>query len=72
MILLSDGDPTYYNENYTTLSGKKYGNGSDTTENEAYYTIRTANYYKQQIKTGIYYSRYNQTIQRSFCITFTS
>ena len=22
MILLSDGDPTYYNENYTTLSGK--------------------------------------------------
>lgn len=54
MILLSDGDPTYYNENYTTLSGKKYGNGSDTTENEAYYTIRTANYYKQQITSHYY------------------
>ena len=54
MILLSDGDPTYYNENYTTLSGKKYGNGSDTTENEAYYTIKTANYYKQQITSHYY------------------
>ena len=54
MILLSDGDPTYYNESYTTLSGKKYGNGSETTENEAYYTIRTANYYKQQITSHYY------------------
>ena len=54
MILLSDGDPTYYNESYTTLSSKKYGNGSETTENEAYYTIRTANYYKQQITSHYY------------------
>ena len=54
MILLSDGDPTYYNEYYETLSGKRNGNGSDTTENEAYYTIRTANYYKQQITSHYY------------------
>ena len=54
MILLSDGDPTYYNEYYKTLSGKRNGNGSDTTENEAYYTIRTANYYKQQITSHYY------------------
>ena len=54
MILLSDGDPTYYNEYYETLSEKRNGNGSDTTENEAYYTIRTANYYKQQITSHYY------------------
>ena len=54
MILLSDGDPTYYNEDYETLSKKRNGNGSDTTENEAYYTIRTANYYKQQITSHYY------------------
>ena len=54
MILLSDGNPTYYNEDYETLSEERDGNGSDTTENEAYYTIRTADYYKRQITSKYY------------------
>ena len=54
MILLSDGDPTYYNEDYKTLSEERNGNGSDTTENEAYYTIKTADYYKRQITSKYY------------------
>ena len=67
MILLSDGDPTYYNEDYETLSKKRNGNGSDTTENEAYYTIRTANYYKQQI-TSHYYGTTGGTKSKFYTI----
>ena len=53
IILLSDGDPTYYATNYTTLNNKD-GNGRRTTENEAYYTIRTADYYKKQVTSHYY------------------
>ena len=67
MILLSDGDPTYYNKDYETLSEKRNGNGSDTTENEAYYTIRTANYYKQQI-TSHYYGTTGGTKSKFYTI----
>ena len=54
MILLSDGDPTYYNKDYKTLSEERNGTGSATTEKEAYYTIRTADYYKKQITSKYY------------------
>ena len=54
MILLSDGDPTYYKTDFEGLTGSKQGNGNNTTENEAYYTIRTADYYKQQITSHYY------------------
>ena len=54
MILLSDGDPTYYKTDFEGLTGSRQGSGSDTTENEAYYTIRTADYYKQQITSHYY------------------
>ena len=54
MILLSDGDPTYYKTDFKGLTGSRQGSGSDTTENEAYYTIRTADYYKQQITSHYY------------------
>ena len=67
MILLSDGDPTYYNEDYETLSEERNGTGSDTTENEAYYTIRTANYYKQQI-TSHYYGTTGGTKSKFYTI----
>ncbi len=56
MILLSDGDPTYYKEDFKDLTGKRNGTGNSTSENDAYYTIRTADYYKQQI-TSHYYGK---------------
>ena len=52
IILLSDGDPTYYSANIQDLDKK--GNGSDTTEDEAYYTITTADYYKKQVTSHYY------------------
>ena len=56
MILLSDGDPTFYKEDFKDLTGKRNGAGDSTSENDAYYTIRTADYYKQQI-TSHYYEK---------------
>ena len=54
MILLSDGDPTYYKTDFEGLTGSKQGNGNNTTENEAYYTIRTADHFKKQITSHYY------------------
>ena len=62
IILLSDGDPTHCTSNYMdVLSGPHYGNGtypSDTAQNnngiQGYYTILSANYYKQMV--GIHYN----------------
>lgn len=54
IILLSDGDPTYYNKNYQSLTGDRSGTGNSTSENDAYYTIRTADYYKKQVTSHYY------------------
>ena len=54
IILLSDGDPTYYNKNYQSLTGDRSGTGNSTSEKEAYYTIRTADYYKKQVTSHYY------------------
>ena len=54
IILLSDGDPTYYNKNYQSLTGGRSGTGNSTLENDAYYTIRTADYYKKQVTSHYY------------------
>lgn len=54
IILLSDGDPTYYNKNYQSLTGDRSGTGNSTSENDAYYTIRTAKYYKKQVTSHYY------------------
>lgn len=54
IILLSDGDPTYYNKNYQSLTGDRNGTGNSTSENDAYYTIRTADYYKKQVTSHYY------------------
>lgn len=54
IILLSDGDPTYYNKNYQSLTGGRSGTGNSTSENDAYYTIRTADYYKKQVTSHYY------------------
>lgn len=54
IILLSDGDPTYYNKNYQSLTGDRSGKGNSTSENDAYYTIRTADYYKKQVTSHYY------------------
>jgi len=52
LLLLSDGEPTkhttsYNNVNVTSPTG---GNGSTATYTDAYYTIRTADYYKTLIQ----------------------
>ena len=54
IILLSDGDPTYYNKKYQSLTGDRSGTGNSTSENDAYYTIRTADYYKKQVTSHYY------------------
>lgn len=54
IILLSDGNPTYYNKNYQSLTGDRSGTGNSTSENDAYYTIKTADYYKKQVTSHYY------------------
>lgn len=55
MLLLSDGDPTHCTSNYTdVLNGPHYGNGNypNATNNkgiQGYYTILSANYYKNSV-----------------------
>ena len=68
MILLSDGEPTFYTEDYnfynetskkaTSPSDVKLGTGAlkTTTAEYGYYTILTANYYKNKIT-----NHYNKT-----------
>ena len=52
IILISDGEPTYYTENYKAVTSQnRGGNGSSTTADYGYYTILSANYYKQQVTT---------------------
>lgn len=51
IILVTDGEPTYYasTDNNPTVSNR-FGNGTQTTGEYGYYTIKTANYYKQQVQ----------------------
>ena len=53
IILITDGDPTYYNDR-ADLSGSNKGNGSDTSASHSYWTIRTAKHYKDAITTKYY------------------
>ena len=57
LILVTDGEPTYYYAN-ETATGDRSGDGGayiKADENYYYWTIRTAKYYKDQI-TKTYYS----------------
>ena len=52
IILISDGEPTYYTENYTAVTSQnRGGTGRNTTADHGYYTILSANDYKQQVTT---------------------
>ena len=55
LILVTDGEPTYYYAS-KTATGKVNGHGytSETDENYYYWTLRTAKYYKDQITTKYY------------------
>ena len=48
-ILLSDGEPTFYTTQYANVGELEGGHSSYATEDEAYYTIRTAVEYKKDI-----------------------
>ncbi len=50
LILLSDGEPTRYTTNFANVGTANGGNGSTATNDEAYYTIRTAVSYKEKIR----------------------
>ena len=52
IILISDGEPTYYTESYDEVTSQnRGGTGSNTTADHGYYTILSANHYKQQVTT---------------------
>ncbi len=52
IILISDGEPTYYTEKYTAVTSQnRGGTGRNTTADHGYYTILSANHYKQQVTT---------------------
>ena len=52
IILISDGEPTYYTEKYTAVTSQnRGGTGRNTTADHGYYTILSANDYKQQVTT---------------------
>ena len=61
LILVTDGEPTYYYA-IKTATGKVNGHGytSETDENYYYWTLITAKYYKDQI-TNKYYQKTDKT-----------
>ena len=61
LILVTDGEPTYYYAS-ETATGKVNGHGytSETDEDYYYWTLRTAKYYKDQI-TNKYYQNTDKT-----------
>ena len=61
LILVTDGEPTYYYAS-KTATGKVNGHGytSETDENYYYWTLITAKYYKDQI-TNKYYQKTDKT-----------
>ena len=52
IILLSDGEPTLYTSNYNNVTSQNRMGGGDFASAEmGYYTILSANYYKNQVST---------------------
>ena len=68
LILVTDGEPTYYYGN-ATATGKVNGQGytNETNENYYYWTLRTAKYYKDQI-TNKYYPKNTDKTAKVFTI----
>ena len=65
LILVTDGEPTYYYNNEEAVIDRKNGkflngNGQNTDQNYYYWTLRTAKYYKDQI-TNKYYQNTDKT-----------
>ena len=65
LILVTDGEPTYYYNNKEAVidrKNKKFleGDGQYTDQNYYYWTLRTAKYYKDQI-TNKYYQNTGKT-----------
>ena len=60
LILVTDGEPTYYYPN-EKATGNVYGHGytTETDENYYYWTIRTAKYYKDAITNSYYGEKEN-------------
>ena len=52
IILLSDGEPTYYTSNYDNVGRNHSGNGSSTSASAAYYTIMTGKSYKDKVESN--------------------
>ena len=52
IILLSDGEPTYYTSNYNNVGRNHAGDGSSTSSNAAYYTIMTGKSYKDKVESN--------------------
>lgn len=53
LVLVTDGEPTYYYEN-ETATGRRYGEGNWTNGDFYYWTLRTAKHYKNAITTKYY------------------
>ena len=53
IILVTDGEPTYYYAN-ETATGNINGNGGSSNEKYYYWTLRTAKYYKDQVTSKYY------------------
>ena len=68
LILVTDGEPTYYYAS-ETATGKLNGHGytKETDENYYYWTLRTAKYYKDQI-TNKYYPKNTDKTAKVFTI----
>ena len=69
LILVTDGEPTYYYAS-ETATGKVNGHGytNETDENYYYWTLRTAKYYKDQI-TNKYYQNTGKTAKTAKTFT---
>ena len=72
LILVTDGEPTYYYNNEEAVidrKNKKFlkGDGQYTDQNYYYWTLRTAKYYKDQI-TNKYYPKNTDKTAKVFTI----
>ena len=72
LILVTDGEPTYYYNNEEAVIDRKNGkfldgNGQNTNQNYYYWTLRTAKYYKDQI-TNKYYPKNTDKTAKVFTI----
>ena len=72
LILVTDGEPTYYYNNEEAVIDRKngkflVGKGQNTDQNYYYWTLRTAKYYKDQI-TNKYYPKNTDKTAKVFTI----